>query len=339
MKNRVFVYDKSQNLISKYIEKMEKFLLLRGLFDFSFLTSTDFEEFQESLNGKRENGSTFVIICDNDKLDKALETIKTDDDKLTLVDEQAIKLENETSGEKMIFVPFELNFESFLNDFLPEKEVFVCSIFGKSRKFVDDKFSELKNREELNYEIITKHRYLHIVYSSGVIADDCLERDFGESVFSKDVLRFGEDEKTLQHVINDILTVNKKRLTVVEHSKNGRLFSNLDCDGLVARDAEDFKKFGVSQEVMDGDNFGKEATYILSKFALEDTKCDFVLTVCDGMGFDEKTYISVGDKDVVHLYSSVFEENDDRVEILSDFALFRLLCFLKKHKFESAIVE
>ena len=320
MKNRIFVYDKSQNLISKYMEKMEKFLISRGLFDFSFLTTTDFEEFEKNLNGARENGSTFVIACDNDKLDKCLEGIKMEEDELTLVDEQAIKLENESRGEKMIFLPFELSFEKFLGGFLPSESVQIFSVFGKSRKFVSEQFEALG----ASYVIITKHPFLHIVYCSGGIETEHVLQALGDAVYS-------QKDESLSESLLVLLNEKEKSLTTVEYGTRGRLASLLDCDGEVVRDEESLEKLGVSHETLESENVGREVVFALSKRGLEHDGTNLVLSVCDRIGSGERSYVSVGDKEVVHLYSSIFSgEQEERNEILCDFAIFRMICFLKK---------
>lgn len=324
MKNRVFVYDESQNLISKYVEKMEKFLISRGLFDFSFRTTTDFEEFQEDLSGRRQNGSTIVVVCDNDKLDKCLETVKIDGDELSLVDEQAVRLENLARGEKMIFVPFELDFEKFLEGFLPEEQIQIFSVFGKSRKFVMEQFDNFESEFEGSYTIITKHSFLHIVYCSAKIAKDNVFQAFGDGVYS-------QKDETLAESLLSLLADAGKSLTTVEYGTRGRLAYLLNCDGEVVRNQDGLEKIGVTQETLVGENAGKEVVFALSKRGLEKEGANLVLSVCDRLGFGERSYISVGDREVIHLYSSIFsDDKDEREKVLCDFAIFRMICFLKK---------
>ena len=57
-----------------------------------------------------------------------------------MIDEQAVKFEDVSLGLRMLFVPSELEVGKFLKDFLSERETFIYSIFGKSRKYVDEKF-------------------------------------------------------------------------------------------------------------------------------------------------------------------------------------------------------
>lgn len=324
MRNRVFVYDESQNLISKYSIKMEKFLFSRGLFDFSFLTSTDFEQFQEILNDSRENDSCVVVICDNDKLDRCLEKVKKEGDELSLLEEQAIRLENLSQNEKMLFVPFEVDFERFLQQFLPEEKVKTFSVFGKSRKFVCERLETLKNEYGYSYEIITKHPYLHIVYCSDCVEQDSLEETFGENLFSM-------TNETLAGRLDGLLSASGQTLKVVEFGTGGRLSSCLDCKGEVLQSFDDLEKIGVSQEVLVSENAGKEVAFALSKHGLSKESGDLVLSVCDGLG--DKTFVSVGDKNVVHLYSSSFSGlKEERLEVLCDFAIFRMICYLKNQK-------
>lgn len=323
MKNRVFVYDESQNLISSYMQKMEKFLLSRGLFDFSFLTTTDFEEFENAVANNRENGATFVVVCANEQLDKCLEKVKLDDDNLTLVNEQAVRLENSLRGEKILFLPFELDFEKFLCDFLRGEDVQIFAIFGKSRKVIKEQFDGFVKETGGSYSIITKHPFLHIVYCSQDVSKDRVLQVFGEDVYSQ------KDETLAQRLLT-ILSERGKRLTTVEYGTRGRLLSLLDCDGEVVR-AEALKELGVEQEALSGENAGREVVFALSKRGLEKYDNEFVLSVCDRFGTGEKSYVSVGDKEVVHLYSSVFaDDKDDRDEVLCDFAIFRMICFLNK---------
>jgi len=323
MKNRVFVYGESQNIISKYSEKLEKFLYLKGLFDFSFLQTTDFEQFEESLKTERENGSTYIIICENDKLDKCLEIIKTDGDELSLVDEQAIKSENAATMTKMLFVPLELGFEKFLDEFLQSQNCFVYSVFGKSLSFVKERFESFKNEFGCDYKIITKHQFLHTVFCSLQIDRARIFTEFGENVFA-------EKDVTLAETLKESLRVAGKTLTSVEFGTNGKLSSMLDCDGIVLRGSEQLKEAEISQEMQEGENAGKEIVFALSKYGLAKKESDFVLSVCDRAQQSERSYVSVGDSQTVHLYSSIFsDEKDERIDVLCDFAIFRMICFVK----------
>lgn len=322
MKNKVLIFDDSQNLISKTALKMEKFLTMKGLFDFSFLTSSDFEEFESVLKEQRKEETSVIVICQNDKLDECLETVKKDDDKLSLVDEQAIKLENESQALKMLFVPFELEFEKFLDGFFEEKNVFVYAVFGKSRGFVCGKFEEFKSELGCDYKIITKHPYLHIVYCSQEVSAERVDEAFGQSVFSN-------ANESLAEKLNKILSEKGKTLSVVEYGTYGNVACDLNCQSSVLKTEDELKKFGVSKEILEGENAGKEVVFALSKKVLSKQASDLVLSVCDKIGDEEKTYVSVGDKQVVHLYSSVFvSEAKERFAILQDFAIFRLICFL-----------
>ena len=326
MKNSVFVFNESPNLISKYTTKLEKLLVSQGLFDFSFLGTSDFEIFLKDLKEGEEAGAIAIVICPNDKLDACLEAVKNENGTFSLIDEQAVKFEDVSLGLRMLFVPSELEVGKFLKDFLSERETFIYSIFGKSRKYVDEKFVCYKNNFECDYKIITLHPFLHNIYSSKEIESTRLEADLGCNLFSRNA-------KLLQQEISLVLNDNNKKLMIVECCPCGRLISGLKCEGKTLTGEKDFVNFGVSQEILEGDNFGKEATYAISKYALKNFDCDYVLTICDGLVGEEKSYVSVGDKSVVHLYSSVFQ-GEERTQVLSDFALFRLLTFLKEQKFD-----
>ncbi len=324
MKNRVLIFDRSQNLISKKIEKMEKFLFNRGLFDFSFLTASDFEDFKVLLERQRATDSTVVVICDNDKLDECVEVVNKAGDSLTLFDEQGIRLENAEENFKMKFVPFELDFEKFLVNLLPEEKCYVYSIFGKSKKFVIDRFESFS----ANYTIITKTPFLHTVYCSDNIDSAKLESEFGDAIYSF-------KDEPLSERLNTVLGEKEKKLSVVEYGTNGKLAAMLDCTGKTLKTLDDLKEYEVSSEMLESENAGRDVAYTFAKNSLMSEKTDLVLTVCDRVSSSEKTFVSVGNKETVHIYSSTFTgEKIDRVRDVCDFAIFRLLCFIKKQNAE-----
>lgn len=323
MQNKVLVFDENQNLTAKCIEKLEKFLLSRGLFNFSFLTSSDYEIFKKGIEDCRQEKSTVIVICDNDRLDECLGLVKDDSDSLTLINEQAVKLEDVTQDLKMIFIPFELPFENFLKEFVANEKVFVCSLFGCGRSVVEQKFKALGNEYALSYKIITKTLFLHTVYYSEYIDESRLKSEFGESLYS-------DKDETLPDKLSSILKERGKSLSVVEFGTRGKTLSRLDFDGKVFYSVEQMKEYGVPEELFAGENAGKDVAFTLAKFSLEKSKSEYVLSVCDRLGETPKSYVAVGDKSVVHLYSSVFSEDKyERMRDLSDFAIFRMICFLK----------
>ena len=162
MQNKVVVFSDNQNLTSKCLEKIEKSLLKRGLFDFSFFSCSLYADCVGFCIDAKNSYDNAIIICDNDNVDKLVEASKTDTDNLTLIQEQAIKLEQTTTYRKMLFVPIELDVDKFLDEFLQSRDVFSCSIFGKSKNFVVSKFEEIKaQKENFDYKIITNSSFLH----------------------------------------------------------------------------------------------------------------------------------------------------------------------------------
>lgn len=326
MKTKVLIFDNSQNLISNTALKIEKFFLENGLFDFSFLTTSLFEEFENFLKNQRNENQSIIILCKNDKLDECLDAVKCVEDKLSLVDEQAIKLENESQKLSMLFIPLELEFEKFLKDFIPEEKLSVFSIFGKSLSFVDSKFEEFKTESGSDYKIITKHPYLHTVYCSHSVDDEKLQAVFGQSVYSK-------ADVSLAETLNELLKQNNKNIFVVEYGTLGNVSAGLNCENLVLKTQEELKNVGVTQELNSGETLEKEVVFALSKHALSKSTCDLVLSVCDNSTDEQKTFISVGDRETLHLYSSVFVgDKRERLNVLQDFAIFRVICFLNSKR-------
>lgn len=323
MQNRVLIFDENQNLIAKCTEKLEKFLLSRGLFNFSFLTDSNFENFRSELESCRNESLNIIVICDNDKLDECLGIIKKDSDTLTLINEQAIRLEDEANQTKMIFIPFELPFEDFLKEFLTGEKVFVCALFGCGRTMVEQKFKSLASEFGLSYKIITKTPFLHTVYYSSYIDNERLVREFSGLVYS-------DRDESLAEKLSSILKEKGESLSVVEFGTRGKTLSRLNCSGKVFYSVDEMKEYGVPEELFSGENAGKDVAFTLAKLSLEKTKSSFVLSVCDRLGDSAKSYVAVGDKSVVHLYSSIFsEDKHERIRDLSDFAIFRMICFLK----------
>lgn len=322
MNNRVLVFDESQNLISKTTLDLEKFLLDRGLFDFSFLTSCNFEEFEKILKSERNGSGRIVLLCDNDKLDECIEAVKKPEDGLYLIDDQAVKLENQDEDFHVLFVPFELEFEKFLDEFLPKRSSFVYSIFGKSRSFVKSKFETIKNEMGCSYEIITIHPFLHKVYCSIEIGKNRIKNDFEQNLYS-------EKDETLAERLNEILFEKGKTLTVAEFGTAGRISCNLNCDSRILQEIEQLKSMDVTDEMIAGQSAGKEVVFALAKKLLSESKSDLVLAVCDRLSGSEISYVAVGDKEVVHLYSSVFS-GELRDRTLKEFAIFRMISFLSE---------
>jgi hypothetical protein len=321
----MLIFDSNQGKISIITSQMEKFLLSRGLFDFSFLATTDFEDFVEFLKQKRSAEGKIAVICENSRLDEALERVKVDEDKLSLLNQQAVALDND-DGTKMVFVPSELDFVPFLCDFLPKRPAFVCSIFGKSKNFVDAQFEKIKENDDFDFDyyIITKSPYSHVVYYSNYISLDQIESAFGECFYSD------KDESVFDRA-KGLLSQTGFRLLLAEYGTFGNLSASFKTRGSVFSSADELKDFGVSVEALEAEDSGKDVSFALCKTMLAQKEADVAVAIYSGTGAGEKSYVSVGDKEVVHIYSSVFPSgSEEKTKDLCEFAAFRLVCFLQK---------
>ena len=336
MQNKVIVFSDNQNLTSKCLEKIEKSLLKRGLFDFSFLSCSLYADCVGFCIDAKNSYDNAIIICDNDNVDKLVEASKTDTDNLTLIQEQAIKLEQTTTYRKMLFVPIELDADKFLNEFLQPKDVFSCSIFGKSKNFVVSKFEEIKaQKENFDYKIITNSSFLHIIYYSKFVDESVLVEKFGDGLFAtkdKDlVVCCGEilRRNSLSISICDGLTVGKISEKLSEFDVNDKI--NIS-ESLIMFGDNSFEKLGIEKSFLDEHGtVSKETAFVMAKNLLKNAESDLALVVS---GFDcdaGRCFVAVGNKKEIHVFSSVFYGNrSERMENVSSFALFRLLKFLKE---------
>ena len=336
MQNKVIVFSDNQNLIAESLKKIEKSLLKRGLFDFSFLSCSLYADCIAFCIDAKNNNDNTIIVCDNENVDKLVEASKTDTDNLTLIKEQAVKVEQTTTYRKMMFVPIELDIDNFLNDFLPVKEVFACSIFGKTKSFVVQKFEEIKvGVSEFNYKIITNSTFLHTVYYSKFVDENLLKEKFGESVFAV-------NDKSLSDCCGELLRQKSLTISVVDSLTVGKISSLISLSGydnktdiknsFLLFDDNSFEDFGIEKTFLDEHGaVSKETVFVMAKNALKKCDSDVALAVS---GFDcdaGRCFVAVGNKQEIHVFSSIFYGNrSERFENIVNFALFRLLKFLKE---------
>lgn len=317
MKNSVICYGDFQNL-----QTLHAALLRRGRFDFSFAKCSTLQELADLC--KTGEGDK-IVSCKNDQIDSVLDELQTPDAQASLIFEQAIKLEKEDS--KILLIPSELDPEQFLNEFLEEKTVFSCSVFGKSVGFVRARFEEFCKPERFDYEIITKSQFLHTIYYSKYIDKQILTQTFGEGVFAfEDTNIEAECAKLLQ----------EKSLAVAEQITSGGVSAclvgaeaNLSKVKIVSS-VSDLQEFGLAEDFVAEKGFvSKEVAFAMAKSLL--SSCDVALSVLGSFEEGQKTYVAVGDKESVHLFSSSFMGSRKQIlENITNFALFRLLKFLEE---------
>lgn len=332
MQNKIIVFCDNQNTTSNALKEIEISLLKRGLFDFSFLSCSLYADCLAFCHDAKNEGNV-IVVCKNEDIDKLVEAVKTDTDNLTLVDEQAVKLEQTTTFGKILFVPIEIGVEKFLDGFVEKKNVYSCSIFGKNHTFVQNFFSEIKEHEVgFNYEIITKSQFLHTIYYSKHIDENVLNEKFGESVFAF-------DERSLQKCCADVLKEKSLSLSVADALTMGEISCRISLadekvslkEDLVLPNEDAFAKLDIEKAFLaEHGSVSKETVFVMSKNLLKDS-VDLSLSV---VGFDVdagRCFVAVGNRQEIHVFSSLFYgSKQQRMENVTDFALFRLLRFLKE---------
>ncbi|MDE6583134.1 MAG: CinA family protein [Clostridia bacterium] len=329
MQIKVVIFAEEQAIVSKEYETLEIDFLQRGIFDAQITTTSTFEECISICKDSKNSIEQTILVCKNDMINNFVERLKDNDDVLSLIKDQAVKLERKTTFGKMFFIPIEVNFGSILDEILPRKEVHKCSIFGKNKRFVEDAFESFK----VKYAMISKSSFLHIVFYSGTVSEQNLISVFGENLYC-------QEERSLSLCCQDLMNKKGLSLSVAEGVSMGGLcakfckekaYQNLkNC--LVLTNEQTFNKVGLNKEFLD--EYGvvsKETVFAVAKNLLKNEQTDLVLSV---LGFDcdaGRSYVAVGNKDEIHVFSSVFYGNRESVvENLTDFALFRLFNFLKE---------
>lgn len=336
MKNKVVIFSDNQNLIAETLTKVEKSLLNRGFFDFSFFSSSIFDDALDWCKKSKIENDYSIILCDNKKMDEMVEKCKENEDNLSLLDEQAIVLEQTTTGHKMLFVPIEIDVEKFLDKFLESKEVFSCSIFGKSRNFCSQIFEDLKEHEvNFDYKIITLSSFLHIIYYSKHIVESVLVDKFGESLFC-------QRNCSLQDCCYEILKNNNLTLSVADCLTSGKLSERLEQlendekiqvkENFILNDDDSFEMVDIEKSFLDEHGIvSKETVFVVAKNLLKKSNADISISI---VGFDcdaGRCFVAVGNKQEIHVFSSVFYgKRQERFENCVEFSLFRLLKFLKE---------
>lgn len=336
--NKVLFYTENGLFVDK-IQKMEKFLLSRGLFDFSFNYFSDFQEFEKKCKEEKDREGFTVVLCENNKIDALLEEIKSDGDSFTLVKEQSVKLERDNGLKEMIFVPIELAFEDFLEEFLPKNEVFVCSLYWISRKKIKEKFDILKNGFDLEYKIISETRDLHKVYFSKFLEQERLEFEFGDCLYS-------DKDEPLANRCATLLKDNDLTISVAEHCLNGRLigiFANenelkpLLTQSLLFLNTNQIKDFGVCDDLIDEQQaVNHEVLFDMAKNLLKSSKSDIVVTASFEEEYsennDKRSYVTLGDKEKFYQYGFVRLGKDKQESLVEfcDYILYRLYIYLKQ---------
>lgn len=333
MQNKVIVCAENQFLICDVLRKIEKSLLKMGLFDFSFLSCSLFADCLSFCTDAKRFADTTIVVCENEKIDKIIDSIKDGTEKFSLLKEQAVVLEHTTTYNKMLFLPIEVEAESFLDLFLNKREVFCCSIFGKSKSFVENEFERLKNQNRFEFALHSKSQFLHTVYFSGKGLEEGLKDVFGESLISF-------DDKSLADCCVECSTKKGVTLSIAEGITKGKLVSKLaetQNFGLVVKKSFVLNKDGDFEDLnIDGlflnenGDVSKETAFATTKNLIAKSSCDVGISI---LGFDcdaGRCFVAVGNKKEIHVFSSVFFGGRLQIfENACDFALFRLLKFLQ----------
>ncbi len=314
MKNEVIVFSRDLNKI----QELKSFVLKNGHFDFSYFDCCDFEECLSEVKRAKLQCETTFVICKNEQIDKLLQEIVSSGDSMTLIREQAVNLQN--GNKDIIFVPIELDFKQFLT--LEKREVFVYSLFGKTLAELDEKLCELSKcdsdfGDKFCYKTITKSQLLHTIYTSKPLEVDWLNENFGESLFS-------QKEESLTDCLANFLKDKNFVLADMTGVTKSFLKSNVFPKTFMLFKEEDFENLGLSKEFLAENGLAsRETAYHLAKHILKFGEIALTVLVNDG-----KSFVAIGNKDEIHVYSFVFE-GENFVENFEYFALFEMLKFLQ----------
>lgn len=310
-------------VLGKISDRIENFLHERGIFD--ALSCFDFEDCIK-LFEKFEDTQSMIVFCRNDEVDALVERLKTVNDKFSLVNEQAVKMERVTTFKTTYFVPIESDFEDILNDILPLNESFVYAIFGKSENFLRSKLDELKCDVQFKYHIFKKSDFLHMVYTS---------KKVDESIFEGGI--YSNKRESLSQALETFL--KSKTISVVDNMTGGLLSSeiwsaaknNLVSSEIICNEKQ-FEKVGLDELFLEANGAVDKATaFEMAKNLLKNFKTDLAIAIT---GFDcdaGRTFVAVGNKDEIYVYSSIFYgDKEEIVKNACDFAIFKAICFLKE---------
>lgn len=310
-------------VFGKTSQNLEDILHEHGIFD--MLYCYNLEDCLNLCNKVCENVENIVVLCKNNQIDLLVEKLKTADDTLSLINDQAVKMERQTVFKNIYFIPFEADFEKLLQSVLPKKEQFVYSVFGKSEKFLEDKLSVLAS-EDFKYNIVAKNSFLHIVYSTKPIDKQLFEggvfSDKNESLAS--ALKYALKSKTL--CIADQMSAGSLSFKISRYCKE-----NLISSDLILQE-NDFEKVGIDKLFLDQNpSASKETVFAVAKNLLKKYKTDFVLVLagfnCDG----GRTFVAAGDLQQINVYSSVFYgSSDEIIENSTNFAIFKTICLINE---------
>lgn len=317
--NKIVVVDGNSQII-------ERSLLKRGLFDFLLCQTAN--ECVDICKRCYSDVQNITIFAHDNRIDSLVEELKSSDDVLSLINEQAVKIERQTTVKNITLIPYEGDFEKLLDDCIEKNEVFVSAVFGKTESFLQQKFEEIKNaNREFRYKIITKTPLLHIVYHSQAVPDEVFEGSL-----------FARSDVSISEAVKGFL--KDRSVAIAENVTGGLLTAKMlgSCKENIKSSfpifsERDFEKIGIDKLYLDQNgSVGKETAFDMAKNMLRTENTDLAIAVT---GFDcdaGRSYVAVGNKEKIYVFSSVFYgDRKEIVENISDFAIFKAYLFLKEN--------
>ena len=313
-------------VFGKIDKNLEKYLHERAIFD--ALSCFNFDDCLKICNEFCAESKKIVVLCENEHVDELAEKIKTADDTLSLINDQAVKIERQTVYKTIFIVPIEADYGALLEQVLQRKEKYVKSVFGKTKAFLNEKLSELKGTfgSDFWFEIVSESEFLHIVYSSKQIQNEIFEG----AVYSN-------EKECLAGVVSKLL--GDKKIVIAENLTAGLLTAELSktCKlnllgaEIVCND-KNFDNIGIDELFLEQNGtVSKETAFAMAKNMLRTQNAEITVAVT---GFDcdaGRCFVAVGNKTEIYVHSSVFYgEHDNIVENAVNFALFKTICFLKE---------
>lgn len=305
-------------------QNIDDFLHEHGIFDMLYCYS--FEDCLSVCKKVCEEAQNVVILCKNDQIDPLVEKLKTNEDVLSLINDQAVKMERQTIIKNVFFLPFEADYENLLESILPKKEQYISAVFGKSESFLKEKLELLKQDGDFDYHIVAKDAFLHIVY---------LTKPIDKQVFEGGC--YSNKNQSLASALKTAL--QDKSLAVVEQMTGGRLISKISSsckENIVGAELifcdSDFEKVQLDELFLEQNGtVSKETAFAMAKNLLKKYKTDFALAF---VGFDcdaGRSFVAVGNSEQINVYSSVFYgSKEEIVENSTNFAIFKTICLLNE---------
>lgn len=325
MKNRVVIFSDNRSVFNE----IEKAFIKRGLFDFSFFVCCNLDECCTNCKLAKLNAEQTVVVCKNEYVDLILQQVRQSSDDVSLLFDQAVKLVDKNKTNKMLILPLELEKDKFFDEFLPKREVFACSVFGKTLSFLEERFKQFAS----NFKIISKTPLLHTIFYTKEIDVNLLKSALEDGLFSL-------QEESLALKCAKLIKQKCVSVSFVEQATSGNVVAKFlmesdvkICNSHILLDDKNLTDFGISEQLISQNGVvSKEVVYELSKRLLEKCESQVAVSVVGDASGSGRTFIAVGNKEIIHVFSSTLHGSKAEImEEITNLTIFKLLRFLEEN--------